>query len=146
MFNGVSLGSTRVVWKDLNPVWDERRQLPPLRTGAQNQLILAVYDKDDGVARGDFLGQVSVDLEDPANIGTAQTCELAPMAKEDAKFNKFVGGTLTFSVEYDEVCAARALPPLPLIFSYKSEKSLWRSRCAPCTWRCRRPSCATRAM
>eukprot|EP01043_Picozoa_sp_COSAG02_P033598 COSAG02_NODE_2300_length_9188_cov_57.987787_6_plen_1400_part_00 len=105
VFNGVTLGSTRVVWKDLDPVWDERRQLPPLRTGAQNQLILTVYDKDDGVSRGDFLGQVSIDLDDPASIGTVQTCELAPMAKEDARFNKFVAGKLTFSIEYDQVCS-----------------------------------------
>ena len=105
VFNGVTLGSTRVVFKDLNPVWDERRQLPPLRAGAQNQLILSVYDKDDGASRGDFLGQVSIDLDEAASIGTVHTCELAPMAKEGEKFNKYVGGKLTFSIEYDQVCS-----------------------------------------
>lgn len=103
-FNGVVLGNTQIIWKTLEPQWDERRQLPPLRMGAQNRLTLDVYDKDDGVARGDFLGQVTVDLNDPANIGTVLTRELAPMAKESAKFNKFVAGHLVFSIDHDRVC------------------------------------------
>ena len=103
-FNGVALGTTQIIFKNLEPQWDERKQLPPLRTGAQNRLTLDVYDKDDGVARGDFLGQVTVDLNDPANIGTVLTRDLAPMPTENEKFNKYVAGQLVFSIDYDRSC------------------------------------------
>jgi hypothetical protein len=104
VFNGVKLGQTQTINQDLDPIWDERRQLPPLRH-EHNRLDLTMYDRDDGAARGDFLGQVTIDLDDPASIGVVQTCELAPMANKNDKFNKFVQGQLTFAVEYDQVCS-----------------------------------------
>jgi hypothetical protein len=112
-FNGVKLGSTQVINATLSkntsnsllqpcmiyaltycvvisaPVWDERRQLPALRPDT-NRLDLEVYDRDDGAQRGDFLGQVTVDLDDASNVGVVQTSELAPKVKKSDKFNKFV--------------------------------------------------------
>ena len=33
-----------------------------------------------------------------------QTCELAPLAKKSEKYNKFVAGSLTFTIDYEQVC------------------------------------------
>ena len=42
-------------------MWDERRQLPSLRA-ENNKIDLTLYDRDDGAARGDFLGHVTVKM------------------------------------------------------------------------------------
>ena len=103
VFNGSKLGSTAVINANLDPVWDERRQLPSLRP-TQNSLVLQLWDRDDGAKRGDFLGEARLDLDDPSIIGKPQTCELQPRRNKDAKFNKHVQGELLVTVERESVC------------------------------------------
>lgn len=58
-YNDEKIGSTRVIWDNCDPVFDERFTIP-VRADEMNELRLEVYDHDDNPVdqTPDFLGQV----------------------------------------------------------------------------------------
>ena len=63
MWRGEKVHTTKVVNNNLNPEWmDETCTVGELSTDAKDgQMVIAVYDSDGSLTKGDFLGQVVVE-------------------------------------------------------------------------------------
>mmetsp|Transcript_8702 Transcript_8702/g.27015 ORF Transcript_8702/g.27015 Transcript_8702/m.27015 type:complete len:737 (+) Transcript_8702:145-2355(+) len=88
---------TRIIKKDLNPIWDQKLILPEI--GLHEQILFSVYDYDRGLGKDDFLGEYEYEVLDFDDVPET----FLPLCARLGKSDENITGSLSVSIQFEEL-------------------------------------------